>query len=52
MAEGSDNSNKPDLVISVFGREFRLFAYQIVLILFLVSCFLFIIYYTWMLFLS
>ena len=52
MAGGSDNNNKPNLVISVFGREFRLFARQVVLIVFLASCCLFIIYYTWMLFLS
>lgn len=51
MTEGDDD-NKPNLVVSVFAREFRLFTYQIVLILFLASCFLFIIYYTWMLFLS
>lgn len=52
MAGGSDHNNKLNLVISVFGREFRLFACQIVLIVFLGSCCLFIIYYTRMLFLS
>ena len=52
MAGGSDHNNKLNLVIAVFGREFRLFACQIVLIVFLGSCCLFIIYYTWMLFLS
>lgn len=52
MAGGSDNNNKRNLVISVFGREFRLFACQIVLIVFLASSCLFFIYYTWMLFLS
>ena len=40
MAEGNDN-NKTDLVVSVFAREFRLFASQLVLILFLASYFLF-----------
>lgn len=52
MAKSSDNNSKSNLVVSVFGREFRRFTYQIFLILFLASCFLFVIYCTWVLFLS
>lgn len=51
VVEDCDDINKPNEVACVFGREFRLFTYWIVLILFFASCFLFIIYYTWMLFL-
>lgn len=51
-AEDNDDNKKLNVVACVFGRKFRLFTYLIVLILYLASCFLFIIYYTWMLFLS
>lgn len=51
-AEDNDDNKKLNVVAYVFGRKFRLFTHLIVLILSLASCFLFIIYYTWMLFLS
>lgn len=50
-SEDNDGS-KLNVVACVFGREFRLFTFQIFLILLLASCFLFVIYSTWLLFLS
>lgn len=51
-AEDSDDNKKLKVVACVLGREFRLVTCLIVFILFLAYCFLFIIYYIWMLFLS
>lgn len=45
VVEDCDDINKPNEVAYGFGREFRLFTYWIVLILFFFFCILFSIYY-------